>query len=105
MKTKRKCYVVNCPHEPLQRVGVNMLKVLGIQPGSESFEKQKHLIAVEICRDHFLEKFPSYQLFKKSFFQGMIMISKTQYIAMAKELYGMAPGKIDEGDFKASPRS
>lgn len=82
-----------------------MLRQLGIQPGSGAFEKQKHLIAVSLCRDHFMEKFPSYLTFKKAFFQGILMISKTQYIELAKVLYGTSVGKIEEGAFKAIPRA
>lgn len=103
-RTKKKCYEVNCPKPPLTRVGINMLRILGIQPGTEEYEKQKHLIAVSMCREHFLERFSSYPNFKKAFFQGIVMISKSQYIALSKELYNISVGKMDEGDFKGVPR-
>jgi hypothetical protein len=95
---------VNCANDPMKRVGVNMLKILGIQPGSVSFDKQKHLIAVNICAPHFLERFPTYFSYKKAFFQGIVMISKAQYIKMAKTLYNVSLGRSDDGDFKAQPR-
>jgi hypothetical protein len=104
LRQKSKCYEVNCANEPLKKVGINMLRQLGIQPGTESFEKQKHLIVVNLCKDHFMEKFPTYMTFKKAFFQGILMISKTQYMQLAKTLYGASVGKIDEGAFQGLPR-
>jgi hypothetical protein len=104
LREKERCYEVNCVNAPLKRVGVNMLKILGIQPGSVSFDKQKHLIAVNICTAHFLERFPTYISYKKAFFQGIVMISKAQYIRIAKTLYDVSIGKSEDGDFKALPR-
>ncbi|GEM_PF-2323448 len=103
-RTKQKCYEVNCSKPPLRRVGINMLRIFGIQPGTEEYDRQKHLIAVRMCRDHFLERFPSYPTLKKAYFQGILMISKAHYIALSKELYDFSLGKIDEGDFKGAPR-
>lgn len=105
MKKKNVCYQVNCPNKTLNRVGVNMLKVLGIQPGTESFEKQKHLIAVNMCREHFLEKFPTFADFKKAYHFGMMMITKDQYIKLSKDLYEIEVGKEKIGEFRASPKS
>ncbi|MGV8119822.1 MAG: hypothetical protein AB2L14_08695 [Candidatus Xenobiia bacterium LiM19] len=104
-RAKKKCYEVNCSKPPLKKVGINMLRILGIQPGTEEYDRQKHLIAVGMCQDHFLERFPSYVTLKKAFFQGILMISKAQYIALSKELYNTSLGKMDEGDFKGAPRN
>jgi len=82
-----------------------MLKVLGIQPGTENFEKQKHLIAVNLCRDHFLQRFSNYQEFKKAYHLGIMMISSYQYVKLSLELYNVSMGKEKIGDFRATPKN
>lgn len=105
MKRKRVCYEINCNKPPLGRVGINMLKVLGIQPGTENFEKQKHLIAVNLCRAHFLERFPNYHEFKKAYHLGILMVSRYQFVKLSQELYDVSMGKEKIADFRATPKT